>query len=128
VREATAEEPSSNRSAAPITLSLDRIPEGTLKGACVTTEDSPLIHAMRTELKDARRRLSPAENRALSLLYDLGLKTKEAARNLGVDEHLVSQIKRRALAKLRTRFRRLNSRSCRAVSDMVVSEITTDKP
>lgn len=105
MREATAEEPSCSRSAAPVTLSLDRIPERTLKGTCETTGHSPLISVMRSELNEARRCLSPAENCVLSLLYDLGFQSKEAARDLGVAEHRVWQIKRRALAKLRTHFR-----------------------
>lgn len=126
-REATAEDPFSARYGAPITLSLDRIPAGALNAAWVTTKHTPLAQAMRAELKAARRRLLPNENRVLSLLYDLGMKSREAALELGINERHVSEIKRKALAKLRIRFRPAKSQFCRAISDTAMLEFTTAK-
>jgi RNA polymerase sigma factor for flagellar operon FliA len=122
-REAIAEAPFFTRSGAPITLSLDQTPAGALNAACVT--NTPLAQAMRAELKAARRRLLPNENRVLSLLYDLGMKGREAALELGVNERRVSEIKRKALAKLRARFRPANSQLRWAVSDTAMAEIAT---
>jgi RNA polymerase sigma factor for flagellar operon FliA len=124
-REATAEAPFFTRSGAPVTLSLDQIPAGALNAACMTTKHTPLAQAMRAELKAARRRLLPNENRVLSLLYDLGMKGREAALELGVNERHVSEIKRKALAKLRTRFRPANGQLRRTVSETAMSEIAT---
>jgi DNA-directed RNA polymerase specialized sigma subunit len=42
------------------------------------------------------------ENRVISLLFDLDWQNLDVARQLGVNESRVSQIKQRALSKLRS--------------------------
>jgi RNA polymerase sigma factor (sigma-70 family) len=54
------------------------------------------------DLGRARQRLSARENRVISLLFDLDWQNRDVARQLGVNESRVSQIKQRALSKLRS--------------------------
>jgi RNA polymerase sigma factor (sigma-70 family) len=56
---------------------------------------------VRSELRAARGHLSVRENRVVTLLYDLGWQNREVAVELGVNESRVSQIKQRAISKLR---------------------------
>jgi RNA polymerase sigma factor (sigma-70 family) len=58
----------------------------------------------RADLKQARRCLSARENRVVSLLYERDWKNRDVARELGVNESRVSQIKHAALSKLRARL------------------------
>ena len=53
------------------------------------------------EVREARRCLSPRENRVIGLLYDFGWQSREVAAELHVNESRVSQIKQRAISKLR---------------------------
>jgi RNA polymerase sigma factor (sigma-70 family) len=55
----------------------------------------------RFDVREARRSLSPRENRVIALLYDFGWQSREVAAELRVNESRVSQIKQRAIAKLR---------------------------
>ena len=57
---------------------------------------------LRSEVREARRCLSPRENRVIALLYDFGWQSREVAAELRVNESRVSQIKQRALSKLRS--------------------------
>lgn len=59
---------------------------------------------VRSDLQAARRCLSPRENRLITLLYDLGWQNREVAADLRVHESRVSQIKQRALSKLRAKL------------------------
>jgi len=54
----------------------------------------------RFDVREARRSLSPRENRVIALLYDFDWQSREVAAELGVNESRVSQIKQRAIAKL----------------------------
>jgi RNA polymerase sigma factor (sigma-70 family) len=54
------------------------------------------------DLGRARECLSERENRVISLLFDLDWQNLDVARQLGVNESRVSQIKQRALSKLRS--------------------------
>jgi len=56
---------------------------------------------IRSEVREARRCLSARENRVIALLYDLGWQNREVAADLHVNESRVSQIKTRAISKLR---------------------------
>jgi RNA polymerase sigma factor (sigma-70 family) len=53
------------------------------------------------DIRRARRSLSARENRVIALLYDFGWQSREVAVELSVNESRVSQIKQRAIAKLR---------------------------
>jgi len=57
--------------------------------------------AVRSEVREARRCLSPRENRVIELLYDFAWQSREVAADLHVNESRVSQIKARAISKLR---------------------------
>jgi RNA polymerase sigma factor (sigma-70 family) len=57
---------------------------------------------MTPEVRIARQCLSPRENRVIELLYDRGWQSREVAAELRVNESRVSQIKQRALSKLRS--------------------------
>ncbi len=82
--------------AAPATVSLDEIPQ-----RCLAAPAQPAF-TLRSEIREARRCLSPRENRVIGLLYDFGWQSREVAADLRVNESRVSQIKQRALAKLRS--------------------------
>jgi RNA polymerase sigma factor for flagellar operon FliA len=56
---------------------------------------------IRSEVRDARRCLSARENRVIGLLYDFGWHSREVAVELQVNESRISQIKTRAISKLR---------------------------
>lgn len=77
------------------TVSLDDI-----HPRCLAAPSSTAF-AVRCDLQSARRCLSARENRLITLLYDFGWQNREVAADLGVHESRVSQIKQRALSKLR---------------------------
>jgi RNA polymerase sigma factor for flagellar operon FliA len=79
----------------PTTVSLDQIPMRRL-----ASPPQPAF-ALRSEVREARRCLSPRENRVIELLYDFGWQSREVAGELHVNESRVSQIKTRAISKLR---------------------------
>jgi RNA polymerase sigma factor for flagellar operon FliA len=79
----------------PATVSLDQIPV-----RCLATGDEPAFVTC-SEVREARRCLSPREDRVIELLYDSGWQSREVAVELHVNESRVSQIKQRAIAKLR---------------------------
>ena len=58
----------------------------------------------RLDVREARRSLSPRENRVIALLYDLDRQNREVATDLRVNESRISQIKHRAISKLRLRL------------------------
>jgi RNA polymerase sigma factor (sigma-70 family) len=65
-----------------------------------------MIHS---EVRDARRCLSPRENRVIALLYNFGWQGREVAVDLHVNESRVSQIKQRAISKLRRYLESVNT-------------------
>jgi len=88
-------------STAHVTISLDQLsaPAANRLVRCETRTVSDL--AMSSEVRTARRCLSDRENRVIAMLFDLGCQSREVAADLKVNESRVSQIKHRALAKLR---------------------------
>jgi RNA polymerase sigma factor for flagellar operon FliA len=88
-----------------VTVSLDQIP---LRRLAAPAQPAFTIHS---EVGEARRCLSPRENRVIAMLYDLGWQSREVAANLGVNESRVSQIKQRALSKLRSYMSTGNSKA-----------------
>jgi RNA polymerase sigma factor for flagellar operon FliA len=79
----------------PATVSLDQIPVRRL------ASPAQPAFTLRAEVREARRCLSARENRVIELLYDSGWQSREVAAELRVNESRVSQIKQRAIAKLR---------------------------
>ena len=79
----------------PATVSLAQIP---IRSLASPTQPALTI---RSEVREARRCLSARENRVIALLYDLGWRSREIAADLHVNESRVSQIKQRAITKLR---------------------------
>ena len=79
----------------PATVSLDQIPV-----RCLASTAQPAF-TLRAEVREARRCLSPRENRVIELLYDFGWQSREVAVEMRVNESRVSQIKTRAISKLR---------------------------
>ena len=78
-----------------VTVSLDQISLRRL--AAPVQAGFPLC----SEVREARRCLSARENHVIALLYDLGWQSREVAAELHVNESRVSQIKQRAISKLR---------------------------
>ena len=78
-----------------MTVSLDQI---TVR--CLASPAQPAF-TLRAEVRGARRCLSPRENRVIELLYDFGWQSREVAVEMHVNESRVSQIKSRAISKLR---------------------------
>ncbi len=79
----------------PATVSLDDIP---LRRLAAPVQPAFITHS---ELREARCCLSSVENRVIGLLYEMGWQSREIAAALHLKERYVSQIKQRALAKLR---------------------------
>jgi RNA polymerase sigma factor FliA len=88
----------------PATISLEQLPAHELRAACAQAGCPESHLADRAALKQARQYLSARENRVISLLYELDWKNRDVARELGVNESRVSQIKHVALSKLRARL------------------------
>lgn len=86
---------SANECAAPATISLDQISQRSL-----SARTQPAF-TLRSEVREARRCLSARENRVIALLYDFDWQSREVATELHVTESRVSQIKQRAISKLR---------------------------
>jgi RNA polymerase sigma factor (sigma-70 family) len=88
----------------PATVSLDQIPV-----RCTATTLQPAF-TIRCEVREARRCLSPRENRVIELLYDFGWRSRDVAAELHVNQSRVSQIKLRAIAKIRLQLEPGNTR------------------
>ncbi len=91
-----------NRSAS--TISLEQLPARESRGIYAHAACPSSHFVDRADLSSARQLLSARENRVISLLFELGWQNREVARELGVNESRVSQIKSAALAKLRARL------------------------
>lgn len=89
---------------APVTISLDQLPASALNRVARLPEATNREWADIATAQAARRCLSPRENRLITLLFDLGWRSREVAVHLNVHETRVSQIKQTALAKLRRAF------------------------
>jgi RNA polymerase sigma factor FliA len=88
----------------PATISLEQLPAHELRAACAQAGRPESHLADRAALKQARQCLSARENRVISLLFELDWKNRDVARELGVNESRVSQIKHIAFSKLRARL------------------------
>jgi RNA polymerase sigma factor for flagellar operon FliA len=88
----------------PATISLEQPPAHELRTASAQAGCPESHLADRAALKQARQCLSARENRVISLLFELDWKNRDVARELGVNESRVSQIKHVALSKLRVRL------------------------
>lgn len=86
---------------APVTISLNQLPESTLNRLARSPERRASDLASIATAQVARRCLSPRENRLITLLFDFGWLSSEVAAEFKVNESRVSQIKQTALAKLR---------------------------
>lgn len=82
---------------APVTVSLDQLTTPPAAHLGPRIED-------RVDVGNARKCLSPRENRVISLLYDQDWPAREVAKLLGVNESRISQIKHRAVTKLRSHW------------------------
>jgi RNA polymerase sigma factor for flagellar operon FliA len=98
-RRVRAIRPTAAHAALPITISLEELPTGFDQTECLESQ-----FANRIALNQLRECLSPREDRVISLLYELEWKNRDVARELGVNESRVSQIKHVALSKLRARL------------------------
>ena len=87
---------SSGIGVAPVTVSLDVF---ALRRLAAPAQPA---FTTRREVQTARRCLSPREDRVIALLFDLGWQNREVAAELRVNESRISQIKQRALSKLRS--------------------------
>lgn len=85
---------------APATISLDQFSDGFPALATKGVAPQSAI-ADRVDLAAARRSLTRRENYVVAMLFDRDRPAREVAATLAVNESRVSQIKRRALAKLR---------------------------
>jgi RNA polymerase sigma factor for flagellar operon FliA len=88
----------------PMTVSLDAIQLHRLAAP------APPAFTTRFDVREARRSLSPRENRVIALLYDFDWQSREVAAELRVNESRISQIKQRAIAKLRLQLEPGNTR------------------
>jgi RNA polymerase sigma factor (sigma-70 family) len=77
---------------------------------CLAAPESTSF-VVRSELQAARGQLSDRENRVVTLLYDFGWHSREVGTDLGVNESRVSQIKQRALSKLRLQLESVSARA-----------------
>lgn len=88
-----------------VTVSLDELPERTLRDTKGSSRRTAFTQILHRELRDARQHLPPRENRVLWMLFDAGWSNRQAAQALGVHESRISQIKSKALSRLRLQFR-----------------------
>jgi len=82
----------------PVTVSIDQMPSDHLRS---NTHADLQTLATVTLWDAARRCLSGRENRVLKMIYLLGRSNREVAIEIGVNESRVSQLKSRAISKLR---------------------------
>jgi RNA polymerase sigma factor FliA len=101
IRTAQATSAATGEKTVPATISLEWLPAQELRKVCARAGCPSQQFVDRADLKHARRVLSARENRVISLLYELDWKNGDVARELGVNESRVSQIKHAALLKLR---------------------------
>jgi DNA-directed RNA polymerase specialized sigma24 family protein len=101
VRAAQATSAATGEKTVPATISFDWLPAQELRKVCARAGCPSQQLVDRVDLRHARDVLSARENRVISLLYELDWKNGDVARELGVNESRVSQIKCAALLKLR---------------------------
>jgi RNA polymerase sigma factor (sigma-70 family) len=70
----------------------------------LTTDHSPTDYMLRARVLTARQALSTNEDRVIELSFYAGWNNREIAQEMGVHESRISQLKTRALSKLRARL------------------------
>jgi RNA polymerase sigma factor (sigma-70 family) len=93
----------------PVTISLDQMPAPVVNRLVVIEDRAVFAILLRSEMGTIRQCLSARENRVISLLFESGLQNRQVAADLRVNESRVSQIKQRAIAKLRVALGRRNT-------------------
>ena len=88
--------------ALPTTISLEQLPAYEPRSEYAPARGFSTRFADRVDLGRARQCLSERENQVISLLFNLDWQNREVAAELRVNESRVSQIKQRALSKLRS--------------------------
>jgi RNA polymerase sigma factor for flagellar operon FliA len=96
--------------ALPTTISLEQLPAYEPRSEYAPARCFSSRFADRVDLDRARQCLSERENRVIALLFDLDWQNRDVARQLGVNESRVSQIRHAALSKLRARLQDRDSR------------------
>jgi RNA polymerase sigma factor (sigma-70 family) len=86
------------------TISLDQMPEPVLHRLAAKDGTGASAMTAASDIRKVRQCLSARENRVVSLLFDLGWASRQVAAELNVHESRVSQIKQRALGKLRAKL------------------------
>jgi RNA polymerase sigma factor for flagellar operon FliA len=91
--------------ALPTTISPEQLPAHEPRSESAPARCFSTRFVDRVDLDRARQCLSERENRVISLLFNLDWQNRDVARQLGVNESRVSQIRHAALSKLRARLR-----------------------
>ena len=85
----------------PTTISLDQLPAPVVNRLVAIEDRAADALLVREEVRKIRQCLSARENRVMTLLFESGWQNRQVAADLKVNESRISQIKQRALAKLR---------------------------
>lgn len=93
----------------PVTISLDQLPAPVVNRLVGIEDHAVYAILLRSELGKLRHCLSARENRVIALLFESGWQNRQVAADLRVNESRVSQIKHRAIAKLRLALGRRNT-------------------
>lgn len=93
---------SGSTSSSPATISLDQLPAPVVNRLVAIEDRAAYALLVRAKIRNVRQCLSARENRVITLLFEAGWQNRQVAADLKVNESRVSQIKRRALIKLRT--------------------------
>ncbi len=88
----------------PMTISLNQLLPEIANRLTAISDRTPFELVVGREVRSARGCLSARENHVIRLLYDLDWQSRQVAAELNVNESRVSQIKHRAIAKLRAAF------------------------
>jgi RNA polymerase sigma factor (sigma-70 family) len=88
----------------PVTVSLDQMPSRLWSRMVGIHDHAAEASLLRSELREMRQCLSAREDRVIALLFESGWRNSQVAAVLKVNESRVSQIKQRALMKLRRYF------------------------
>lgn len=91
----------------PVTISLSQLPSPAADSLLRT--DASATRSMWSEISSAAQTLSTREKRVIVLIYEQGWRNHEIAATLSVNESRVSQIKHRALSKMRAAITAGNS-------------------
>jgi RNA polymerase sigma factor for flagellar operon FliA len=85
----------------PATISLDQLPAPVVNRLVAIEDRAAYALLVRAEIRNIRQCLSVRENRVIALLFESGWQNRQVAADLKVNESRVSQIKQRAISKLR---------------------------